>query len=346
MKLITSVLLISAAVATVASAAPLVQFPNHQVANTHVIAKRCTECTPNDGIALNLIVDQSARHYSNIAHIHLDKLLSDMQTAKVTSGNQEMPQEQAMLTVAIQSKIDEAKKACSPEALAPVIKTTVTSESTFDVPWSKKEEIEKKMAELDVAITKLMLDRIQSNINAEMLSKDCTEKMTNTEIVPAPPAPAPEPVAPIAPIAPIAPVASAPVPDAPAAVPEAPVAPVPVPEAPAPAPAPEAPVSAPETPAPAPEVPAPAPQAPMPDPSTVQPGIDYAASIDPKFVCKSGCKDSNDARTVLSLRVDLNNQFEHRLSANEQEVAAACAQNRDTLLSGLLNLVANMNVQA
>ncbi|KAF9383628.1 hypothetical protein CPC16_008829, partial [Podila verticillata] len=203
MKFTSSILLISAALATLASAAPMIVPGTHVNSDStgHVLAKRCADCTNKDAVALDIIVRASADHYSNIAHVRLDSLLSEIQTAKVTSGAQDLPQEKAALTVAVQTKIDEAKKACAPEALASAIKATVTANANLDVPWSKKEEIEKNMVDLDVMITKLMLDRIQASINAERLSKDCTEQMTNTQIAPAPapeaaPAPAPEVAAP------------------------------------------------------------------------------------------------------------------------------------------------------
>lgn len=313
MKFTAATLLISAALATVASAAPLVN--NSPLTNnadvlqgavtaSHTIVKRCGDCTHNDGLALDIIVKASADHYSTIAHARLDNLMAEIQTAKVTSGAQDLPQEKAALSVAVQTKIDDAKKACSPEVLAPAIKASVAGDANLDVAWSKKEEIEKKMAELDAKITQLMLERIQTSINAELLSKDCTEKMTNTEIVPAPaeaPAPAPAPV-----------------------------------EAPAPAPAPA------EVPAPAP---APA-EAPAPVPAA-QAGIDVAASADSKFVCKTGCKDSNDAKNVLTLRVNLESELSPRLDHfYQQEVPTACTENRGTLLDGVLSLIANLNVNA
>ncbi|KAF9124494.1 hypothetical protein BGX30_000917 [Mortierella sp. GBA39] len=308
MKFTAATLLISAALAAVASAAPLANSVNilqGTATATHTIVKRCGDCTHNDGLALDIIVKASADHYSTIAHTRLDNLMAEIQTAKVTSGAQDLPQEKAALNVAVQLKIDEAKKACSPEVLAPAIMATVTSDANLDVAWSKKEEIEKKMAELDVKITRLMLERIQANINAELLSKDCTEKMTNTEIVPAPaeaPAPAPAPA-----------------------------------EAPAPAPAPA------EVPAPAP---APA-EAPSPAPAGAQAGIDVAASVDSKFVCKTGCRDSNDAKNVLTLRVNLESELTPRLDHfYQQEVPTACTENRETLLGGVLNLIANLNVNA
>ncbi|KAG0336373.1 hypothetical protein BG000_006630 [Podila horticola] len=304
MKFTSSILLISAALA-LASAAPLV-VPNGHIADlsNRVLTKRCIDCTNKDAVALDIIVQASANHYSNIAHVRLDSLLSEIQTAKVTSGSQDLPQEKAALTVAVQTKIDEAKKACAPEALALAIRNTVTSNANMDVPWSKKEEIERNMVELDIMITKLMLDRIQDNINAERLSKDCTEQMTNTQIAPAP-APAPD---------------AAPAPEA----------------APAPAPAPVA--------APAPEA-APAPVTAAPAPGSKQAGIDVATDVDSKYVCKSGCKDTQDAKNVLSLRVTLENQFEPRLDHfYNQEVPTDCTQQRNSLLGGVLELVAKIHV--
>lgn len=306
MKFTACTLLISAALATIASAAPLNSQENTQIdATTRILSKRCADCTHTDGLALDLIVKASADHYSTIAHNHLDNLMVEINTAKVTSGTQELPQEKAALTVAVQVKIDEAKKACSPEALAPAIKATVTSNANMDVAWSKKEEIEKKMAELDILITNLVLDRIQANVNAEKLSKDCTEKMTNTDLAPAPAAPAPAP--------------------------EVATPPAPAPVVAEPAPAPPAPETVP--------APAPAPAA--------QPGIDVAASVDSKFVCKTGCKDSNDAHTVLNLRVSLENEFQPRLDHfYSQEVPTACTEERSSLLGGVLSLIANLNVDA
>ncbi|KAG0348304.1 hypothetical protein BG004_005439 [Podila humilis] len=336
MKFTSSILLISAALATLASAAPLtatnVLPDNGNKILGNVLNKRCNDCTHKDALALDIIVKASADHYANIASVRLDNLLSEIQTAKVTSDSQDLPQEKAALTVTVQTKIDEAKQACAPEALAHAIKATVTANAAMDVPWSKKEEIESRMAELDIMITKLMLDRIQASINAERLSKDCTEKMTNTEIAPAP-APAPE--------------APAPAPEAPAPAPEAPA---PAPEAPAPAP--EVPAPAPEAPAPVPEAPAPAPESPAPAPACTETscgskkvGIDVAADVDAKFVCKSGCKDTKDAKNVLSLRVTLENEFEPRLNHfYNEEVPSDCTEKRSALLGGVLELVANLNV--
>ncbi|KAG9323578.1 hypothetical protein KVV02_004828 [Mortierella alpina] len=316
MKLSASALLISAALATIASAVPLGQVLNDPLAITQILTKRCSECTQVDGVALNLMVQESANHYSLIAHARLDNLLSDIKTAKVTSGAEELPQEKEMLSTAVQIKIEDAKRDCTPEALAPAIKDVVTSQATFDIPWSKKEEIENKMAELDVAITKLMLERIQNSINAELLSKDCTEKMTETVIVPAPPGP----VAPEEPATPVAPAAPA--------TPEAPAAAIPETSTPA---------VVPETPAPAAPAPAPA----------VQPGIDVPASVDPKYVCKSGCTDSQDAKKVLSIRVGIQAALGGRLdNFYAREVPAACTEQRSSLLGNVLSLVANLNVNA
>ncbi|KAG0363959.1 hypothetical protein BGX24_004811, partial [Mortierella sp. AD032] len=170
MKFTAASLLISAALAAVASAAPLANKIDilDGTSVNHNIVKRCGDCTHNDGLALDIIVKASADHYSTIAHARLDNLMSEIQTAKVTSGAQDLPQEKAALSVAVQTKIDEAKKACSSDALAPAIKATVAADANLDIPWSKKEEIEKKMAELDIKITQLMLERIQANINAEL----------------------------------------------------------------------------------------------------------------------------------------------------------------------------------
>ncbi|KAF9302657.1 hypothetical protein BGZ74_005034 [Mortierella antarctica] len=330
MKFTSSILMISAALA-LASAAPLVHIADPI---GQVLTKRCADCTNKDAVALEIIVQASADHYSNIAHVRLDNLMSEIQTAKVTSGSQDLPQEKAALTVTVQTKIEEAKKACTPEALAPAIKATVAANANMDVPWSKKEEIEKKMVELDVMITKLMLDRIQANIDAERLSKDCTEQMTNTQIAPAP---APE---------------AAP---APAPAPATEAAPASAPEVAAPAPAPAAPAPVPTAPTPAPAVAATAPEVATPAPAPAactetscgskQAGIDVAADVDAKYVCKSGCKDTQDAKNVLSLRVTLENEFEPRLDHfYNQEVPTDCTKQRNSLLDGVLELVAKIHI--
>ncbi|KAG0321698.1 hypothetical protein BG000_003130, partial [Podila horticola] len=159
------------------------------------------------------------------------------------------------------------------------------------------------------------------------------------------PAPATEAPAPIQ-------EASAPIQEAPAPIQEAPA---PIQEAPAPvqAPAPESAVPVPEAAASAPESPAHAPETPSEACSTqpcenkpfIQVGIDVAADVDPKFVCKSGCKDSNDANVVLNLRVNLEKEFEPRLEHfYKQEVPTACDDERNSLLGGVLGLLSNLKI--
>ncbi|KAF9324518.1 hypothetical protein BG006_000451 [Podila minutissima] len=336
MKFSASVLLISAALA-VTSAAPLLSRNNinSNVATNGLAKRNCVDCTHKDGAALDIIIKASANHYADIAHARLDGLMAEINTAKVTSGTQELPKEKAVLTVTIQGKIDEVKRACTSQELEPLIKASITADANFDIPWSNREEVEKKMAELDLKITKLVLDRMQTNINAEMLSKECAEKMTNTEIAPAPPVPLAAPEAPAP-----APEAAAPAPETPAPAPETP------------APAPQAPAPVLEIPATAPvPVEAPAPVAPVATSSTpksnngLRVGIDVAASVDPKFVCKSGCKDSNHAKTVLNLRVTLEKELAPRLEHfYVEEVPTACTEKRASLLGGLLNLLSNVKL--
>ncbi|KAF9379154.1 hypothetical protein CPC16_010902 [Podila verticillata] len=396
MKLSISSLLISAAIATVAFATP--SSDTHVDVTANVLNNHCAECTQADSHALDVIVTASASHFSKIAHVRLDNLMAEMSLASVTSGAEEMPKEKALLMVAVQTKINDAKIASMPHALAPAIKATVEANADLNIPWSQKDQVEKKMIDLNLLITNLVLDRIQAVINAELLSKDCAEKMTNTEIVPAPvaapetlaaPAPVTEAPAPVteapAPVqeapAPVAeapaPVTEAPAPateapapatEAPAPVQEAPApvaeAPAPVTEAPAPvqeAPVPvaEAPASAPEALTPGPESSVPAPEASAPAPETIeaystepcenkpfiQAGIDVAADVDPKFVCKTGCKDSNDANVVLNLRVNLEKEFEPRLEHfYKQEVPTACDDERSSLLGGVLGLLSNLKI--
>ncbi|KAG0084018.1 hypothetical protein BGZ92_010254, partial [Podila epicladia] len=130
MKFASSILMISAALA-LASAAPLTRTADPI---GQVLTKRCADCTHKDAAALDIIVQASADHYSNIAHVRLDGLMSEIQSAKVTSGSQDLPQEKAALTITVQTKIEEAKKACAPEALAPAIRATVTADANMDVP--------------------------------------------------------------------------------------------------------------------------------------------------------------------------------------------------------------------
>ncbi|KAG0304076.1 hypothetical protein BGZ98_005953 [Dissophora globulifera] len=307
MKFSASILLVSAAIATIASAAPLsarvpakvnsaTTISNDHIKSSTVITKRCTECTHKDDAALDLIVQTSAQHYAKIAQIRLDNLLSEMENVKVTSGAESLPKEKAALTITIKAKIDKAKKECSSEALEPVIKASVAIDSNMDIPWSKKDEVEKKMVDLDAKIAALVLERIHANVNAETLSKDCTENMTNTEI------------------------------------------------ASAPAPAPEAPTPVPETQAPAPETPASVPKS---TPGGLQVGIDITGNVDPKFVCKSGCKDSKDANTVLSLRVNLEKEFQPRLDHfYNTEVPTDFTEKRSELLGGLLHSLDGLKIDA
>ncbi|KAG0300508.1 hypothetical protein BGZ99_003767, partial [Dissophora globulifera] len=197
---------------------------------------------------------------------------------KVTSGAESLPKEEAALTITIKANIDKAKKECSSEALEAVIKASVAADSNMDIPWSKKEEVEKKMVELDAKITALILERIHANVNAETLSKDCTENMTNTEIASAP---------------------------------------------------------------------ALAPEVPKSTPGGLQVGIDITGNVDPKFVCKSGCKDSKDANTVLSLRVNLEKEFQPRLDHfYNTEVPTDFTEKRSELLGGLLHSLDGLKIDA
>ncbi|KAF9331251.1 hypothetical protein BGZ91_012192, partial [Linnemannia elongata] len=154
MKFTSSILLISAAIASVATAAPLtgqatgtINVPNNVHGNANAYFSRtpltkraCGDCTHKDGAALDVIIKASADHYADIAHARLDNLMRQIATAK--------------------SKIDDAKKACTSEELVPAIKAAVSADANLDIAWSKQEdkELEKKMAELDVKVTKLVLD--------------------------------------------------------------------------------------------------------------------------------------------------------------------------------------------
>ncbi|KAK3842929.1 MAG: hypothetical protein J3R72DRAFT_442017 [Linnemannia gamsii] len=146
--------------------------------------------------------------------------------------------------------------------------------------------------------------------------------MTNTGIAPAPETPAPAP-------------------ETPAPIPETPV------------PIQETPDSAPEAPAPVPEAPTPVTEAPAPentsnnDFNALKVGIDVAANVDPKFVCKSGCNDSQDAKNVLSLRVNLENELKPRLDHfYNQEIPTAYEEKRPSLLDDVLNLLSGLRIDA
>ncbi|KAF9969213.1 hypothetical protein BGZ73_008551, partial [Actinomortierella ambigua] len=334
-------LLISAALALVASAAPVsnVKVDGSVNLDVHNAAKRCVDCTATDSIALDLIIKSTADHYSDIAATRLDLLNTDIQSAKVTSGSQELTQEKAALTITVQSKIDAAKKACSSDELAPVIKATVTSDSSMDIAWSQqsREEIEKKMVALDATITRMILDRIQSTINADTLSKECTENMTNTEITPAP-------------------VDSNVGKESTSAGQSAPGISV------------DASLNAPivggtsdsskatdatggstgssviDTPASA------SGSQPCEDvngSSVLKPGIDIAASVDSKYVCAKGCTDTEDATNVLTLRVSLEKALAPRIDhVVQQEIPTDCNEKRDGLLDNIVDLLKGLKVEA
>ncbi|KAF9329855.1 hypothetical protein BGZ91_000373, partial [Linnemannia elongata] len=134
MKFISTILLISAAIASVASAVPLtgqatgnVDVPMTVQGNANAyfarspITKRCGDCTHKDGAALDVIIKASAEHYADIAHARLDNLMNEIATAKVTSGAKDLPKEKALLTITVQSNIDNAKRACTSEELVPAI---------------------------------------------------------------------------------------------------------------------------------------------------------------------------------------------------------------------------------
>ncbi|KAF9430126.1 hypothetical protein BGZ94_008232 [Podila epigama] len=389
-----SSIIISAALATIAAAAsPL---PVGDILGDNSLLKRCAECTSADQHALDVIISASADHYSKIAHVRLDNLLKEMDTASVTSGNQDLPKEKALLALAVKINIDQAKKACDSETLAPLIKASINSDSNLDIPWSNKNEVEEKMVVLDVLITNIVLDRIQANVNAEILSKDCTEKMTNTVIVPATEVVAPTPHG---------------VFETPANVPKNPAGGDDTTNA-----TPQAPNGADGTPASGPETPfesestagssdpcdddsdsdSPVKADSVYDPSSSdntsngdntdntstagntnnagntnaadnsnnsgntntndnsnndngavgQEGIDVPSTVDPKYVCKTGCKDSKRAFTVLSLRVNLEREFQPRLDHfYKEEMPTACTDERSSLLGGLLNLLSSLTLR-
>ncbi|KAG0261557.1 hypothetical protein DFQ27_002917 [Actinomortierella ambigua] len=356
-------LLISAALAIIASAAPVSNVNVDATANlngaTRDVVKRCVDCTNTDTIALDLIIKSTADHYADIAVTRLDILNAEIQTAKVTSGNQELTQEKTALTVTVQTKIDAAKKACSSDELAPIIKATVSSDSSLDIAWSQKsrEEIEKKLLQLDIVITRMILDRIQANVNADALSKECTEKMTNTEITPAPvdsglnkdSSPPPSSGNP------------------PASSGDSSNSGTPAPgpstdtgsNTPAPGGAPDASTKAPDSssgpqdsikPDTPPSNTAPTTSEPpcdeTKDAAAPQPGIDVVASVDSKYVCAKGCTDTEDAENVLTLRVTLENALAPRIDhVVNEEIPTDCNEKRGGLLDNIVDLINGLKVE-
>ncbi|KAK3825765.1 MAG: hypothetical protein J3Q66DRAFT_328537 [Benniella sp.] len=119
-----------------------------------------------------------------------------------------------------------------------------------------------------------------------------------------------------------------------------------------PAPAPEAQPPVPEAPAPVPDPPAAIPETttttePSEDKGAPLVGIDVASSVDPKYVCKSGCKDSQDAEAVLNLRVNLEKQLDERLvQLYDKEVSVDIAKGRSGLLGNVLGLLGGLLVDA
>ncbi|CAO3573210.1 unnamed protein product [Mortierella alpina] len=318
MRFTISILLISAALATFASAAPLAGVVD--IITTPSAARPCSECTSQDQSALSAIVQTSADHSAAIAQNRLDDLMREVGTARVTSGTTELPKEKATLIITMQSKIDDAKKACTSETLAPAILAAINDDATLSIPWSKSEQAEKKMEELNAVIERVILDSIQKHLSAEGLAKDITENMTKTVITPSPEiaAPAPETAAPV------------PAP-APASAPEA-VAP--------------APVVAPQSALPTEQLPKQA-DAAVDVSSGTRTGVDVAASVGPKFVCSSGCEDAEDASTVLALRDDLERQLGPRLRyLTNKEIPSDCSEGRSSLWDSIRKLLNNVDIEA
>ncbi|KAF9148918.1 hypothetical protein BGX21_006205 [Mortierella sp. AD011] len=108
-----------------------------------------------------------------------------MNVAKVTCGSEDLPIEDILLNIAVKAKVNQAKKDCSPEVLEPLATATIEAKTGLNDKWTRNEETKRKLSDLDVKFTKLIQDRIQINVNAGLLSEDCTEKMTNIETAPA-----------------------------------------------------------------------------------------------------------------------------------------------------------------
>ncbi|KAG0004500.1 hypothetical protein BGZ79_009032 [Entomortierella chlamydospora] len=252
---------------------------------------------------LSANVKLTISHYSNIANSRLEGLLGDMKVAKVTSGSEDPP------------------------------KATIEAETDLDDKWADNEETKRKLLDLDAKLMKLIQDRIQVNVNAGLLSKDCIEKMTNIETAPAEEPLNAESVEPEA--------AKELIPEAPTPVPEE--TPVPKPEAIEPAP--DAPPPVLEE-APTPETPALEPKLHLRVAPRARICLNVDANIDLKFVCKSGCKGAKDARFVLDRRVDLEKKFKSRLGKfYEQGIPTECEKKRTSLVDSVLDLL-SLNFEA
>ncbi|KAG0016187.1 hypothetical protein BGZ80_009376 [Entomortierella chlamydospora] len=257
---------------------------------------------------LSANVKLTISHYSNIANSRLED-------------------------ITVNAKTDQAKKDCSPEVLEPLVRATIEAETDLDDKWADNEETKRKLLDLDAKLMKLIQDRIQVNVNAGLLSKDCIEKMTNIETAPAEEPLNAESVEPEA--------AKELIPEAPTPVPEE--TPVPKPEAIEPAP--DAPPPVLEE-APTPETPALEPKLHLRVAPRARICLNVDANIDLKFVCKSGCKGAKDARFVLDRRVDLEKKFKSRLGKfYEQGIPTECEKKRTSLVDSVLDLL-SLNFEA
>ncbi|KAF8942056.1 hypothetical protein BGZ46_006838, partial [Entomortierella lignicola] len=167
-----------------------------------------------------------------------------------------------------------------------------------------KAKAEKTLAALDIKVEKLISRLIRDKLNAKSLSKDCTEKMTGTQIAPA----------------------EDPLNDGSVETePEAPEVLEDTPEFPEDTPAPDT---------------DPVPKAPAPKKKTSRcsaskSGINTCGTK--RYVCKSGCNNDQDAKVVLDLRANLENELQPRLSLFfNQEIPTACADKSPTLLDNVL----------
>ncbi|KAI1313872.1 hypothetical protein EDD11_002443 [Mortierella claussenii] len=88
MKFSTSIPLISAALASIASVAPVMDKSSSHImavaALSSNVVKRCAECTHQNSAALNLVVKPFADRYANNANVHLHNLMRELATASIT----------------------------------------------------------------------------------------------------------------------------------------------------------------------------------------------------------------------------------------------------------------------
>jgi hypothetical protein len=111
---------------------------NTYFARTPLTKRAYGDCAHKGDAALDAIIKASAEHYTDIAHARLDNLMREFATAKVTSGTEDLPKEEALFTTSAQTNIDNAKTTCTSEELVPAIRSAIAADANLDVAWSKQ----------------------------------------------------------------------------------------------------------------------------------------------------------------------------------------------------------------